>query len=386
MNTVTGYDGIDLFAGPGGWDVAARNLDLAVAGVENDSAAIKTRLANGLGAVVADVRNVDPLLWNTPGLIASPPCQTFSKAGKGSGRAAIDTIAEAIVSMQIVNVVPYHLFEDVRTGLVLEPLHWILERHQVGNPFRWIALEQVPTVLPVWQMYATALMDMGYRVALGNVSAEEYGVPQTRKRAVLLAHLTKMPSLPAPTHRKYRKGVPQDAGDQDLKPWVSMAEALGWGLTMRPSVTLAATSASGGPRPLDGGSGARKILRDAQEAGEWMFCATNVRPQSPLRTVDLPASTLAFGHEVPRPIRMGTGANATVRALDEPAPTVHFGERLNTVTWQPEVIRLEPVEAATLQSFPTEFEWEGTRTKKFQQIGNAVPPLLAEALLREVVT
>jgi DNA (cytosine-5)-methyltransferase 1 len=394
VNAVTGYDGIDLFAGPGGWDVAARNLDLAVAGVENDSAAIATRLANGLGAVVADVRNVDPLLWDTPGLIASPPCQTFSKAGKGAGRSQLDTVFEAAQTMwDVINVVPYFMFDDERTGLVLEPLHWIIERWGDDNPFEWIALEQVPTVLPVWKKYADILLYMGYDVACGNVSAEEYGVPQTRKRAVLLASLTKMPSLPAPTHRKYKKGVPQDAGDQDLKPWVSMADALLWaGVDL---VGFPRKDDGRGGLTIDGTAYRSRDLRPATEpaqvvtekARSWIrFCPTNVRPKASIRTLNEPASTLAFGHERPRWLVGGTGTNATVRDAGEPAPTLHFGERLNTVMWQPDQVRLTVPEAAVLQSFPTEFEWEGTRTKQFQQIGNAVPPLLAEALLREVVT
>jgi DNA (cytosine-5)-methyltransferase 1 len=43
----------------------------------------------------------------------------------------------------------------------------------------------------------------GYHVATLKLSADQYGVPQTRKRAFLIARLDREVSLPAPTHRPY---------------------------------------------------------------------------------------------------------------------------------------------------------------------------------------
>lgn len=389
---------VDLFAGPGGWDVAYRNIGKGrtVLGIENDGSACFTRLANDLSTWTIDVRRVNPLdqtfmsYTETEGLIASPPCQTFSQAGKGNGRRQMAEVLGGIVRLQHPNdpVINYHLFDDERTGLVLEPLRWAIARINAGKPFKWIALEQVPGVLPVWQAYASVLLDAGYSVVTSVVSAEQYGVPQTRKRAVLLAHLTRDVKLPAATHRKYKKGIPQELGDPDLKPWVSMADALGWnGLV-------------GFPRKDDGreaveigGTAYRaRDLRSVNEpaqvvtekARSWThFCPTNVRPKSTLRGLNEPAPTLAFGHEMPRWVG-GTGVKATVRELTEPAGTVHYGQRLNKVTWHPSGERVTPAQAGVLQSFPADYAWQGTRTKQFQQIGNAIPPLLAEALLREV--
>lgn len=184
---------VDLFAGPGGWDVAARELYLSVTGIEWDAAACETRRAAGLATLgpdeYGDVRKYGPSWFPyARGLIASPPCQTFSMAGKGAGREALDDVYAGITSLAHIRRVSGD-FTDERTALVLEPLRWALEAIDLGRPFEWIALEQVPTVLPVWERYASLLRHFGYSVATGNLQAEQYGVPQTRKRAVLVARL-----------------------------------------------------------------------------------------------------------------------------------------------------------------------------------------------------
>jgi DNA (cytosine-5)-methyltransferase 1 len=47
--------------------------------------------------------------------------------------------------------------------------------------------------------------------------------------------------------------------------------------------------------------------------------------------------------------------------------------------------RLTVTEAALLQTFPAEFRFEGSQSSRYAQIGNAVPPLLAEAVARQLL-
>lgn len=365
------YQAVDLFAGPGGWDVAFRNISkgMHVLGIENDRSAVDTRTAAELLSTHKDVREVDPLsrefvtFQGTEGLIASPPCQTFSKAGLGAGRTALDVVLGSMGDVFRGKPIDYDAFDDVRTGLVLEPFRWIVERYFTGRPFAWIALEQVPTVLPVWEAYAADLKALGYEVAVGNVSAEMYGVPQTRKRAVLLARLHGPVKLPAPTHRKYRKGVSQDQGDPDLKPWVSMADVLPWGGMV------------GFPRRDDG--------RETVEIDGEKYRARD------LRSAHLPAQVVTEKARSWSHFPTGMGdvrqSHGTVRSVNEPSPTMTASMDNGNFQWVPARVPVTLAEASVLQTFPADYPWQGTRTKQFQQIGNAVPPLLAEALLREVM-
>ena len=107
------------------------------------------------------------------------------------------------------------------------------------------------------------------------------------------------------------------------------------------------------------------------------------------RDLDQPAQTIAFGHDAGRSgwiLANNNQAKACRRPLDAPAGTLFFGGRVNTVEWQSGsfVRQITPEEAAALQGFPLGYPFRGSKTNRFQQIGNAVPPPLARAVLAAV--
>ena len=218
---------LDLFAGPGGWDEGLRLLGITdVVGIEWDKWAHKTRLAAGHESSLCDVRQFPSQPWEgITGLIASPPCQTFSDAGKQQGRRSLSTLINA-AGLVLDGAEPAKAATmtgladgDPRTTLILEPLRFIRDCQPP-----WVAMEEVGAVLPVFKALAHLLTEHGYSCWAGKLNSADYGVPQIRRRAFLLASRSGPPRLPDPTHCMH--------GSSDLfglEPWITMAEALDLG-------------------------------------------------------------------------------------------------------------------------------------------------------------
>lgn len=314
---------LELFAGAGGFTWGGHTIGRYSVGIEQDASAAATRRIAGWPTIQADVRHQHATDFpDAEILTAGPPCQTFSTTGTGEGLMQMAAVFDGIKRMMAAETVAAGTFSDDRTGLVLEPLRFILEANEAGHPYEGIVLEQVPTVLPIWEAYADALRLLEYGVTTGTLRTEQYGVPQTRRRAVLVARHQRDVALPAPTHRPYRRGVHQDEGDPTLLPWLSMADVL------------------------------------PHRPGPWSVI-----------------SNYGTG---------GDPKNRGRRRHDEPAATVTGKVSRNRIVADDgtELERFTHAEAGVLQGFPATWPWMGSDIS--QQVGNACPPPLAAALLGAV--
>lgn len=373
---------LDLFAGTG-WGVACRRLGIEEHGVELMPEAIATRETNGMTTAYHDVwegleGNSDVPDYGL--LIASPPCQTFSMAGGGAGRKALDEVVGLIDSRAYLDVAKLRAFgetHDPRTALVLTPL-----AHVARDTPTYVVFEQVPPVLPVWERCAEEMRRWGYSVWVGILNAEQYGVPQTRRRAILIARADGVEAAPpTPTHSRYYSRDPKRL-DPGVKPWVSMAEALGWASTMRSNYGTGGDPAARGEREADEPAATvtskadRNVWTAQRHRGAGMLERHGERAGRP---VGEPAPTVTGNASGTTP-----GGFAWVPADDRIAGPGRSDFTKGGVSRQdrPGTVRVTATEASALQSYPDGFEWRGTKTKQFLQIGNAVPPLLAEAILR----
>lgn len=330
---------LSLFTGAGGLDLGFQAAGFRVACcIELEEWACQTLRANHPNIPVlgpplhsGDVREITAeLIYETtslkPGeidvMIGGPPCQPFSQAA--SQRFLRE---DKRYKRQGFN-------DDVKGLLLFEYLRLILEIQP-----KVFLIENVPGLKSVdggqqLQMVLDQLQEHGYNISpLETVNSANYGVPQFRERLIIWGSKTvSKPTLPLPSHTS--------EGNLIAKPFVTVAEAL-----------------TGMPQDLP-----NHVTREHSPSSIARYRTLEVGKREKLGRVD----------------RLDP---------DQPSKTVIAGGMKGggRSHLHPFIARTLSVrECARLQTFSDDYIFQGSIARQFTQVGNAVPPLLAEKIARHI--
>ena len=333
---------VDLFAGCGGLAYGFLQEGFgSVGAVELDPNAAATYRLNIDSAIhVRDIAEVNrSSVWPAASVvIGGPPCQGFSQLGSRDPDDPRNRLWEEYVKV---------LDQTGADVFVMENVPALFKSPQFAQLIRAVTSDS-----------------RGYLVSYGVLNAADYGVPQNRRRAIVIGSRVSRPDLPEPTHGPLGSG---------RKPYVTVAQAL---------ANLPATP----------------------DGKNWHRGRPGIQPSSLVRYAAVPQNggnrfemqaTLearGLGHLVPRCWRDKTSGTTDVFGRlwwDRPSSTVRTeffkpekGRYLHPEEHRP----VTPREAARLQSFPDSFAFpeEQSTVSVARQIGNAVPVDLGRALARHV--
>ena len=338
---------IDLFCGCGGMTlgfVETGLFEIVFANDFNTSALASYRANFDPGGEHSNDCDIAALLaggFSFPAadaVIGGPPCQGFSLLNKGRAN-------------------------DRRKSLWREFLA-VAEKSKAPV----VVMENVPQLLrsPEYHQIEAELHRQGFRhLAAGVLNAADYGVPQIRRRAIIIASRLGAIPLPPPSHAN-------PLLQQCLPRWVTVRDAVG-----DLPAPLGTVMAGAPPLDLHFTRTPSEISLQRYRAvppGGNRFDLQRNRPElTPLCWLNKPSgSTDLFGR----------------LWWDRPAVTIR------TEFFKPEKGRYlhpqqdRPIthrEAARLQGFPDDFVFRGSKSEIAKQIGNAVPPPLARAIALQVI-
>lgn len=340
---------LDLFSGAGGLALGFRSAGFkTIAGIDSDPMSLKTFAENFPDAVTVceDLSSISPELKKyfqslrdkVDVIVGGPPCQGFSIAGK-------------------------RLIDDPRNSLYR---HYI-ETVKVIRP-RYVVIENVPTIRTMGGgKVATAIIEdleaLGYLVNVATVNASDYGVPQNRKRTFFVAKKGSEPvKFPAALTPENKLTTKDAIGDLPL------VEDYFDDLPI--------------PYSRDVKNDYQKRMRKGSKLlfNHWSVAHTD-------QTKAIISLVPDGGNYKDLPMRLQSTRRVNIAwtrmASYLPSFTIdaghnhHFHYKANRVP----TVR----ECARIQSFPDSFVFLGNKTSQYRQVGNAVPPILAEVLARRIL-
>lgn len=363
---------IDLFSGAGGMSEGFVNAGFAVAmALDHEKYACETFAANIPARVICtDIARIEDPATLMDGLdcnsidviIGGPPCQGFSSVGRAR-----------ILSL-----------EEQQRRVLLARNELYQQYFRFIEHFRpaFFVMENVPTLIKFGEgAYFKGIQEecerLGYQCEEKSINAADYGVPQLRRRLFIVgSRVGKLFRWPRATHEHHPITL-QDAID-DL-PFVfppSTEECLLY--EPQKAHTMYQQLMRSRVLPADREKIYDHLVRPVREDDKDIF--TLMKPGD--RYIDIPEEYRRYNSE-------SFKDKYYKLRPDEPGVTItaHMArDGYRYIHWDKEQCRTLSVrEAARIQSFGDHFRFAGFRSSRFRQIGNAVPPLMAEAIARHIL-
>lgn len=368
------YTVVSLFSGGMGLDIGLEKTGRfqVIACVEKERAFCDTirlnqargKLNPNLKLFQRDIASVDPQeILDATGLMpgeldllsGGPPCQSFSTAGRrGTVQDPRGTLLWDFLEFVRVLKPKFFLMENVR-GLLSAALKHrpIAERPEKGGP----ALDPDEEPASVVRLFAEDLQELEgakYHMDCFEVNAVNYGAPQLRERAIFIGNcFNAVVDFPDPTHgsmqsepeRQHSFSFAQSGAS--LIPWRTLGDAIAGVHEDKPVI-------------MDFSPRKKHFLSMVPPGSNWRSLPMELQKES------MGVAWHAKG-----------GRSGWWRRLsyDLPCPTlVTMPNHASTALCHPEEVRaLTLREYSLIQEFPREWEFCGTPSEQYAQVGNAVP-------------
>lgn len=340
---------IDIFSGAGGMSTGAElagiNIEFAV---EYNKAAAETFKSNHPEAEVRcdDIRDVSvpDEIRNPFILFGGPPCQGFS----------------------ISNTKTRNL-KNENNSLFKEFIRFVRE----ANP-RWFVFENVEGFVSfhngkILKELKKEFQDLGYNVSHSVLTASDYGVPQNRNRFFMIGNRLGI-DFTFPEKNKKRVTVKQAINDLPIIQNGDSFDEL--------------------PYRKGRKSKYAKTMSNGSKVATQNYVSRN-RDYVLERYKHIPKGK--NWQAIPKELMsnyadLSNCHSGIYKRLDDKKPSVVIANYRKNMLIHPYQDRgLSVREAARLQSFPDNFEFKGSLMHMQQQIGNAVPPLLAKAIFEQII-
>lgn len=345
-SSMSNYNVIDLFCGCGGLSYGFESAGFNVLlGIDNDAKALEVFEMNHRNAksICGDItrisykKDIKEIIGDAriDVIIGGPPCQGMSLSGPRQ-------------------------FDDPRNKLYLSYIRLVDEIRP-----RAFVIENVPGLVSLFggqikDSIIEKFTAMGYKVKYQVLCASDYGVPQSRRRVVFVGTRENI-EFEYPS--KNLDEITCEMALSDLPP---LEDELGT------EVSEYAT---------DPQNDYQRLMRK-RSAFVYNHVAAS-HSEKVKRIISMVPDGCNY-KSLPEEYRNTRNFHVawTRFASNKPAPTIDTGHRHH---FHYKYNRVPTVrECARLQSFPDDFEFMGNKTQQFRQVGNAVPPLMAQAIATQV--